>query len=97
MFAKWRNISGRLEPLLGLLWRELLRCVFVDDSNDGDGDDAATTTPARGEGAGGGRRTSFRGAARLALGAVRASNRAAKYIDTEPSGSSRREEGEHAL
>ena len=27
-----------------------------------------------------------------ALGAVRASNRAAKYIDTEPSGSSRREE-----
>ena len=234
-FERVAPLSGRLEPLLGLLWRELLRCVFVDDSNaDGDGDDATTTTPARGgargyanrtpyfaevrrveselaelratmanweaqrtaaiaeieernrsvnhtlsawnralvhAGAEGkqqelqahigelarqldsandeisrlsdqtlneplarlldgfdkltesqqqsalrtileldaaplffdslmsdeGRRTSFRGAARLALGAVRASNRAAKYIDAEPSGSSRREEGEHAL
>ena len=57
-----------------------------------DEDESLTIAGLVADGAGGGRRTSFRGAARLALGAVRASNRAAKYIDTEPSGSSRREE-----
>ena len=38
-------------------WAEL--GVFVDDSNDGDGDDAATTTPARGGARGYANRTPY--------------------------------------